>query len=103
MIKNEEYMEYLRIIDGRQRRRFVNAINLLNSLDEASMIENVDIIEKEDSQRGITELVIDFYDMTQARINITGNSIHAIYSEFLSFIVKGEATALFYEGPRVKG
>ena len=34
MIKNEEYMEYLRIIDGRQRRRFVNAINLLNSFDD---------------------------------------------------------------------
>lgn len=82
------------------RKRLANVINVLNSLDSASDIENVCIIEAKDSPRAIRELVIDFYDSSQARINIECNSIHAILKEYYSYVATGTALGLFYEGPK---
>ncbi len=100
MINNEQYHAYVLELEKRQRNRLVNTLNHLNSLDDYSMVENVYIIDKEDSERGITELVIEMANNRVAKINISGNSIHAILDEYHSFIVNGEATGFFYEGPR---
>lgn len=100
MINNEQYHAFVRDLDRKQRVRLTNAINHLNSLDDYSMVERVYIVEKEDSERGMTELVIEMINNRVAKINIEGNSIHAILAEYHSFIVNGEATGFFYEGPR---
>lgn len=100
MVNNEQYLAYVLELEKRQRTRLINTLNHLNSLDDYSMVEKVYIVDKEDSERGITELVIEMTNNSVAKINISGNSIHAILAEYLSFIVNGEATGFFYEGPR---
>lgn len=97
---NTAFREVLIAQDRFERKRLTDAINLLNSLDTSSEIEHVRIIECEDSKRNTRELVIDFYDDSQARINITSNSVHAILKEYYLYVSTGEATGLFYEGPQ---
>ncbi len=97
---NEEYEKLILEKERIKSDRMLNAINLLNSTDEYTQIIRVSIEEREENYRDTRTLVIEKYDNEIAKINIEGNSIHAIIQEYMLYVITGTAKGLYYEGYR---
>jgi hypothetical protein len=80
------YIEYLKELDRKARERLEGYINTFISLDSSREVLRV---EHEEIGERIFLVIFDMDNSEIARINVTGNSIHATMMEFFRYMARG--------------